>query len=171
MADGVEHSAHLPLAAFMNDDLDIGRVVVGEMLDEAHAVSGRGAAVVELDPSGEARKRLGRRLAAHSRQIVLLDMIARMGQMVDERAVVGQEHQSFAVRVQSADRLERGLAGQVNQFDDGLLRVPVGDGAGDAARLIERDVGAARGHRRDSPSVHRDALMDGSACVPSSSTT
>ncbi len=127
VADGVEHAAHLPVSAFVDRQLDRA----GREPDDAR---GRGRAVVELDPGGEPGERGVGRLALDDGDVDLLDLVARVGQPVRERAVVRQEQRAGRVGVEPADGDD--AARVVDELDYGRAAAGIAGGGDDARRLV-----------------------------------
>src|SRR4051812_46792994 len=147
VADRLEHAADLPLAALVDDDLQLG----AEALDARR----RGRAVVELDAVAQAPEVILGRASADAGAVGLGNLEARMGQAVRELAVVGQQDQAGALGIQAPDRVQApGALGR--ELDDGRAPVGVARGRDHAGRLVDRvdDVLARRAQRR---AVERDA--------------
>ena len=75
-------------------------------------------------------------IAAHAHLVVLLDLVARMGQRVEQIAVVGQQQQTLGVVVQTADRHDTRTAAAY-QIGNRLAAVLVLHRRDIAARLVQ----------------------------------
>ncbi len=149
VADVLEHAADLAVAPLVDPDLEQAR------LDEVGARRS-GAAVVELDAVAQrAERALGRALRVDLGAVDLLDLVARVGQALGERAVVGQQDQARAVGVEPADRVEAAVG--VDEPDDGRAAVGVLGGRDDAGRLVEQEGLALL--RGDGAAVDLDAAV------------
>ncbi len=67
-------------------------------------------------------------------------MVARMGELIDEVSVIGQKDQSFTVRIEPSNRLQSRISRKIYELCDKAFRVTIGQGAGDAFRLVHRDI-------------------------------
>ena len=87
VADRLEHALDLVLAALVERELDgVGAQQPG--------LGGRGAAVLELDPSPKARERAVGRAALDLGLVDLLDLVARVREPVRELAVVREQERA-----------------------------------------------------------------------------
>ena len=75
-------------------------------------------------------------IAAHAHLIVLFHLVARMGQRVEQIAVVGQQQQTLGVVVQTADRHDTRTAAAY-QIGNRLAAVLVLHGGDVTARLVQ----------------------------------
>src|SRR5690606_10550869 len=73
----------------------------------------------------------------HGHQVLLLQLVFRAQDRVDDVAVAGQQDQAFRILVQAADREDPPFV--AHQVDDVALHRRLG-GAGDADRLVQRDI-------------------------------
>ena len=73
--------------------------------------------------------------------VLLLVVVLGAQHLVDDVAVVGEQDQALGVLVEPADRED--ALGVVDEVDDVAVDVALGR-AGDADRLVERDVDRAR---------------------------
>ena len=117
MPDGGQHPAHLPVAALVDGQLDLAHPAAVHVLfaaQQADVLGGAGQAVVEHDPLPQTRQRVGVGDALYLRPVGLGDVVARVGQLEQEVAVVGQEDQPLAVGVQPAHGPQHRLAADVH---------------------------------------------------------
>ena len=91
-ADLFTHPADLAVAALMDGHADFGAVLAALHDNDARRTDG---VAVELHRLGKARDIV--HIAAHADLIVLFDLVARMGQAVDQIAVVGQQQQALGL--------------------------------------------------------------------------
>ena len=131
MADGLEHAAHLPVAALVEDELDAAR---GEPL----RLGRRRAAVLELDALAEAPDRVLVGIALDRGDVDLLDPVARVRDPVRELAVVREQDRAGRVRVEAADGDDADRV--VDEVDDGAPSLRVARGRDDAGGLVQEDV-------------------------------
>ncbi len=130
--DSGEHALDLVLAAFVEGELELPR-------PEAADVGGGRGPIVELDARAEALERLLGGLAFDLDLVDLLDAVARMGEPVRQRAVVGQEQSARGVGVQPADRHDPRSV--VDELDDRPATLRVARRRDDAGRLVQEHVG------------------------------
>ncbi len=152
VADGGQHPAHLPVAAFIDGQFhfpDPAAVHILLAAQQADVLGGPGHAVVEHDPFPQTRQRVGVRDALHLRPVRLGDMVARMRELEQEVAVVGQEDQPLAVGVETPHGPQHRLAADVHQVRHQPPGVGVRARRNHAARLVEREVVATPGRAHE----------------------
>lgn len=125
MAQCGEHAAHLTVTTFEDRQLDLRLphpvralpfAVTLVAAAKADILCRLGRAIFEIDsPAQDIQGFLGRN-AADLRPVGFRDMIAWMGQTVQEFTVIGQENQAFRINVQPADRAQHGLVAQIHQI-------------------------------------------------------
>ena len=160
VADGGEHPAHLPVAALVDGQLDLsdaGPVYVLLAAQQADVFGRASQAVFQHDPFAETRQGVGIRNALHLDPVGLGDVVARVGQLEQEVAVVGQEDQALAVGVQAAHGPQHGIAADVNQFCHQPPGMRVGARRDDPAWLVQGEVVAPAGRAHDA-SVKLDSV-------------
>jgi hypothetical protein len=103
VADGGAHEADLALAAFADGDAEAGVALVAV----EHVYLGRGC---EAAFDHNALTKLGDGFtvgpAAHDYLVLLIDLVAGVGEAEGEVAVVGEEEQAGGVGVEPADGVE-----------------------------------------------------------------
>ena len=97
MADRLEHPLHLMLAALVEDELDPRAV------PRRRARAGAVRPSSSSTPSRERAHRLVGRLALDLGHIDLVDLVAGMGELVGELAVVREQEHAGRVGVEPAD--------------------------------------------------------------------
>jgi hypothetical protein len=105
-------------------------------LGHAHGLRGQRGTIVQPHTAPERSQRGGVDLAFDLRQIRLGLLVARIGEPMRERAVIGEQQQPFAVAVQPSSRIDvrlRDVAGQ------GLARVGAAELAQYAVRFVDCD--------------------------------
>jgi uncharacterized protein with GYD domain len=147
MSNRGEHPLDLVLAALVQGQLDRGGA-------EQTGPGGRGAAVLEVDPSAEPRERIVRRPAFDLCLVHLLDAVARMGEAVCQVAVVGEEQGAGRVGVEAADRHDPRRV--VDELDDGAAALRVAGRRDRCSGLVQEDVGERLPFER--ASVELDAV-------------
>ena len=125
LGDGVaqcgEHAANLTVTALKNRQLDFRlpypvHPIALMTAAKADILCRLGRAVFKVDaPAQDIQGFLGRN-AADLRSIGFRNVVARVGQTVQELPVVSQEDQAFRVNIQPADRAQHGLVAQVYQI-------------------------------------------------------
>lgn len=144
VAEGSHHAAHLPVAAFVNGQLNIrlpARAVRVRLApQQADVLGGPRHAVVEHDSPAQALQGVFGRNTRHRNAVGLRDMIARVGQLEQKIAVVGQKNQAFAVGIETPDRPQHRLAADVYQVRHKLpvASVRVGARRKYSFRLVHR---------------------------------
>lgn len=121
MAQGGEHAANLTVTALENRQFDFRlphpvHPIALMTAAKSDILCRLGRAVFKVDPSAQDVQGFLGRNAADLRPIGFRDMVARVGQTVQELAIVGQKDQSFRVNVQSPDRAQHRLVAQVHQI-------------------------------------------------------
>src|SRR5579864_3649725 len=106
VADLLQHPADLPVASLADHDSQLGAPrIAAAGGDSKHLdLGGRGDSVVELHARAQRLEvsRAGR--AGDHRDVPLGDLVTRMGQAEGQLAVIRQEQEPRAVRVEPADR-------------------------------------------------------------------
>jgi hypothetical protein len=152
MPDGVAHALDLPLAALVNGDLQL----VG--LEAGHPGRG-GATVLEVHPLSEGvQGPLVDRRVGHPHPVGLVDLEARVGQAVGERAVVGEQDEPAGVDVQAPDGVQAARSGHERDHGGPPMRIA---GRGDDPRGLVEQVHDRVGGGRHRPAVHRDLVLIG----------
>ena len=163
MAERGHHAAHLPVAAFVNGQLDIGLPAgaVGACLaPQQPDILGRpGQAVVEHDAPAQALQSVFGRDAGDGNAVRFRDMVARVGQLEQKIPVIREEDQPLAVGIQPPDRPQHRLAADVHQIRDHLPGVAVRVGARRdySLRLVHREVVALQRRPHD-PVVEQNLI-------------
>ena len=121
MAQGGEHAANLTVTALENRQLDFRlphpvHPIALVTAAKPDVLCRLGRAVFKVDPSAQDIQRFLGRNAADLRPIGFWDMVSRVGQTVQELAIVGQKDQAFRVNVQSPNRAQHRLVAQVHQI-------------------------------------------------------
>ncbi len=95
----------------------------------------------EIDSLSQAKKLSWIQLALHDDKVGLWDTVLRMGQLLSQFPVVGQEQQSLAGAIQSADREKStAIRHQVNRANSPFW---IAVGAEHSCRFVEHQVGGA----------------------------
>ncbi len=156
MPHGGQHPAHLPVAALVDGQLDLGAAAALPRLAgrtcQADVFGGPSRAVFQMDAAPQAVQRVRGRDAPDRGAIGLGDVVARVGQLEQKVAVIRKKDQPLAVGVQPPDGAQHRLAADVHQLGHEFARMRVRPGRDDAARLVEGDVVAPE-RRTDGPAV------------------
>ena len=149
--DSRGHATHLPVASFADRQ---AKPRVGNGLAEPHRriarPEPRRSVVEPLDLRGPCRsvaqddafaktlQRVVVRRAFDLHQIRFLEQVARIGELMRERAVVGQREQAFGIGIEAACRID---ARRVDESRErrSLRIASVGELADDAVRLVEKN--------------------------------
>ena len=138
MADRIEHTADLALASFVEGHLHVGGTAL--LADPHDPCLGRGACFAgEHEALGELLIDLRGGGALDGHHVDLAEALARVGDLVDKIAVVGEEDQPFRVGIEASGGLE-GNSRQVHQIGDLVFGVGVGDGGDIADGFMQGDV-------------------------------
>jgi len=147
VTDLFEHLAQFAVAAFDEDDFVPGIFTGAQLLD----AGGRCAdfalprlAALDGDSVAEALDHLVAGLPGDFDEISFFDAVRSLGEGVGEFAVVGDEEQTFALEVESADGIEA-LTELGEELHDGGAAFGVGNRGDVAARLVEQKVAMALG--------------------------
>ena len=146
VADGGQHSPHLPVAPLIYGQFDFRRPFAlltfrrAEGADDSHSLGGGRRAVVQGHAARQTAQVVGIGDARDRGAVGLGDVVARVGQSVQELAVIGQENQSIAVGIETAHGAQQGLVLKVHQVGDDARGVDVGAGADDSARLVQGNI-------------------------------
>ncbi len=119
MAERLHHAAYLPVAAFINREFQRGppgSVGILFAAQQAHILGGLAHAIIQHDPLTQPLQCLGIRHALHFHAVCLRDMVARMGHLEQEIAVVGHKDQTIAISIETPDGAQHGLAANVHQI-------------------------------------------------------
>jgi hypothetical protein len=148
VTDGVEHPLDLAIAPFVNRQLD------PVIADAAH-LRGRGHAVVELHSLAQRTQHVLARTPADLGLVDLLDLVARVGEPVRERAVVREQERAGRVGVEPSHRHDtRALR---HELDNRGTALWIACGRHDACRLVQEQIGEPlQRHRR---TVDLDAVV------------
>ena len=118
MADRCQHPTHLPVAALVDSQFHLAlarAVYVLLATQEADVLGGAGQAVFEHDPLPKTRQGIGIGDALHLHPVRFGDMVARVGQLEQEVAIIGQEDQPVTVGVQAAHGPQHRLAANIHE--------------------------------------------------------
>lgn len=144
MTDRRQHAAHLSVLTLMDGQFHLGAAHAPrpfrEPLAHAYVFGGLGDAVFQANAERELLQRFRAGNAAHGGPVGLRHVVLGMGQSVEKIAVVGQEDQTLAVRIQPADRTQHRLALQIHQVRDKASRVRIVQRADDILGFIEYDI-------------------------------
>ena len=97
---------------------------------------------------------------ADGHAVDLVDVIARMHDLVGKFAVVGEDQQALAVLVEPADGIDA-RADVLDQLGDAFPVALVVHGRDEAARLVEHDVAVLRLGRDDAPAADEYLILIG----------
>ena len=147
------HAPHLPVASFVDRDLD--RAVLLSSRERAHATRSAPHAGLELDAARQPLDHARRRHAIHAHAVHLLDSVPRMHEVMGELTVVGEQQQPARVGVEPAHR-KHPRAGR-QELGDRAALLGIVQRADHADRLVEHEV-AERGARRQRTPAHGDAI-------------
>ena len=142
MTQSGHHPAHLPVAAFVDRQLNIrlpaGAVRVRLAPQQADVFGRPRHAVVQHDAPAQPLQGVFAGNARHGNAVGLRNMVARMGQLEQKVAVVGEKNQPLTVGVKPPDRPQHRLSADVHQVRDHLPGVAVRVGArrDDSLRLV-----------------------------------
>lgn len=90
-------------------------------------------------------------------KVAFFHLVRRMGQAVEQLAIVGQQQQALGIAVKPAHRHSTGAqAGQ--QVGHAPAPLLIFHGCDIAARLVQHDIGMRRPFLPNHPSVHRNAV-------------
>lgn len=150
-SNGVEHTPDLSIPAFVDGNVHDCDVLIRVVIYEFHI--GRGGHPVFQK---HALTKVGRRkcghFASYDGAVRLLDLVARVRQLLGERAVVGEEEQAGGIRVQSTDRIDA-LLHTLNEVHHRVRRVAILRGRHVAEGLIQDQVDVV-GEGLDSLSIN-----------------
>lgn len=144
VAQSRHHAAHLPVAAFVDGQLNVrltARAVrVRLASQQADVLGGPRHAVVQHDAPAQPLQSVFGGNAGHGNAVGLRNMVARVGQLEQKVAVVGQKNQAFAVGIKPSDRPQHRLSADVYQVRHHLPGVAVRVGArrNNPLRLVHR---------------------------------
>jgi len=119
VADGGQHPAYLPVASLVDGQFHLAHPAAVHILfaaQQADVLGRPGQAVVEHDPLPQTPQCVGVGDALHLRPVSLGDMVAWVGQLEQEIAIIGQEDQPLAVGIQPAHRPQHRLPTDVHQI-------------------------------------------------------
>ena len=154
--DHLEHPAHLPVAAFVQCDVDERNVTPDG--DDAQ-LRGRCAAFLEPHAPENLLHRGGLEPPAQRRAVRLLDAEARMREDVRRVAVISEQQHAARVVVEPADRDDaRGDSGAPHDVGDGTAAFGIAHRRHHADRFVQHDVRARR-RRTDDAAVDFDARV------------
>jgi hypothetical protein len=151
MPDVLAHPPDLALAALVDRQLEC---VGGHARDPR----GRCRPVVELDARAQRVQRVRpHRGARYDRAVRLVDLEARVRQVVGKLAVVGQQDQAGRVGVQTTDREE--AQGPAEETDDGRAPLRVARRRDDPGGLVDRVDDSSDRTVADPGAVERDLVV------------
>ena len=150
------HSAHLPVASLVQDDLDLGPL--GSRVPDPDLAGRADGARLELNALAQATdlRPVGRPVEPHA--VELPHPVARMHEVVGELAIVGGDDQAAGLGIEPADR-EQARPGR-QQRAHGRSSLGIVERRDDPDRLVDHHV-AERGAPGDRASVHLDAVAVG----------
>ena len=160
MPDGFEHPSHLPVAAFVEREIDDR--MLARRRDDPQSRR-RSTSFLELDAALNASRRLRLEASAQRRAVQLFDAEARMRQRVREIAVVRQQQDARRVVVEPSDRNEarRTRASAFPQkIGDGAPPLRIAHRRDNARGFVEHD-DFARALAGDETAVELDAVALG----------
>ncbi len=161
MADRLHHASNLPLFSLVDRQLDVGGIVPREGLNQPDTLSRSREAIFQLNSLGQSPQcALGGR-ARDRGEVGFRDMVARMGQTMDECAVVGKEEKAFAGNIQAAYMPEHWLARQIDQAGDRARRVRVGERRSYPLWLMQSDIVLSGRSARNGTAIKGDFLGKG----------
>ena len=147
LGDGVaersHHAPNLAVTAFVNCQLDFALPGAVRVLLAAYQsdILGRPRhAVVKHDASAQTLQRVVARHTRHGYPVRFRDMVARMGHLKQEIAVISQKDETFAVRIEPPDRPQHRFSADVHQIRHHLagMAVRVRARRDDPLRLVHR---------------------------------
>lgn len=142
VAQSRHHAAHLPVAAFVNGQLNVrltARAVrVGLAPQQAHVLGRSRHAVVQHDAPAQALQGIFAGNARNGNAVGFRNMVARVGQLEQKITVIGEKNQPFAVSVEPPDRPKHWLSADVYQVRHHLpgMAVRVGARRDNPLRLV-----------------------------------
>jgi hypothetical protein len=162
--DGGTHGAHFVLAALAHGDAQPAAarwVRPGDRRrGQRYANGGRhDANAFDVDALAQTLDRAGGNVAAHQHGVLALNAVAWVEKSLDERAIIGEQQQPFAVAVQAAGRDHAGRARR-QQIGDRARGVGVAQAGNVSGRLVQEQVGVLC-LRPQRPAVHTDIVAAG----------
>ena len=148
VAERGRHQADLPVQTLGEHDAK------AELRDLARA-AGLGHLAVDAHALGHAGEEFVGDGLVHADQVFLLVVVFRAQDLVDDVAIAGEQDQPFGILVQPADREDPLRV--VDEIHDVAGHALVG-GAGDADRLVQRDVDRLLRRRRGGQHARPDDL-------------
>jgi len=144
MTDGVEHAAHLAIPALENCKLNLcafrAFFFAAECPAALHILCGPRFSIFQLNAACNQLKSFVTGSSRHLHGICLADLVAGMGELVEEVAVVGEENQTFAVHIQAADGAQQRLGLQIDQACHRFCAMRIRYCANNATRLVQRNI-------------------------------
>ena len=137
MPHRLQHALHLMFPPLMNRDLQPG--VLFSLSDFFHPRRA-GDAILHLHAAFQGFDLVVRQHPLHFDQVRFGDMVPGMDQRLRQIAVVGQQHQPFAVRIQSADR-KHADAHAMKQILHRRPAFGIAQRRHDSLRFIQHDIG------------------------------
>ncbi len=142
-----EHAPDLPVAALIEDQSEPRPISAGvDDLDRLHLRSFRSLPgvvsavdIAQINTLTEFLERLGYQLASDGDLIDLWNAVTRMGQLLQEFAIIGQEKQALAFHVQASNWEDADAAGMLDDVRDTTAALGVCCGTDDIARLVVHD--------------------------------
>ncbi len=143
LADGFHHAANLAVLAFAQGDQGPGADALFrlDIRGRRHDLCGGGAEMFALvvDAANEALDVRLRKGGIEADEVLLLDLVPRVGKEVGEVAIIRENEQAFAVHIEAADRVQDDVANRHHVHHGWSATVIAGRGD-DADGLIEREV-------------------------------
>ena len=143
MADRLTHAPDLTVAPLVDGDAQPVRGHQGD-------ASGRGPAVLQVDPVPQAAQGARFRRAIDDDQVLLFHSEAGMGEPVGEIPVIGEQQEPLAVGVEAADRIDAWFVR--DQVGHHWPAIGIGGRADGAGRFVEQVV------HQPGQDAHRDAV-------------
>ncbi len=142
-----EHAADLAVAALIEDQSKPRAISAGvDDLDRLHLCSFRSLSgvvsavdIAQIDALSKFRECLRFHLASHGDLIDLWHSVTRVGQLLQEFAIVGQEKQALAFHVQASDWEDVDAAGMLNDVGDTTATFWICGGTDDVTRFVVHD--------------------------------
>ena len=147
MPDSVEHSANLPVSAFVENDLQNPRPFFLPLLPRHESYASRSRLsrlAVEQEAALQPLDRIGRGRSAHRHDVGFSQCLARVRHGLHKRAVVGKQDEPFAVGVEPSDRHEPYAFGYRDELNHRFLGEAVANRAHDADRLVDGKIVSSR---------------------------
>lgn len=139
MADGFHHAADLPIAPFVNRQLDNPASLGSAASEFLHFGRRRDFTPTDIQPARQCLQGGVRRHPLNGYQVRLAHVPRRMRYLVNKIAVVRQEHQPFGIGIQSPGRNHANI-GDLDEVRHLPRRVSVGDRGDVSFGFVQGDV-------------------------------